>query len=49
MVEVNCETDFCAKSDLFVAFVKDIAKAVAENAPADVDALMASASIPAAT
>ena len=42
MVEVNCETDFCAKSDLFVAFVKDIAKAVAENAPADVDALMAS-------
>lgn len=42
MVEVNCETDFCAKSDLFVAFVKDIAKAVAENAPTDVDALMAS-------
>ena len=42
MVEVNCETDFCAKSDLFVAFVKDIAKAVAENAPADVEALMAS-------
>ena len=42
LVEVNCETDFCAKSDLFVAFVKDIAKAVAENAPADVDALMAS-------
>ena len=41
LVEVNCETDFCAKSDLFVAFVKDIAKAVAENAPADVDALMA--------
>ena len=42
MVEVNCDTDFCAKSDLFVSFVKDIAKAVAENAPADVDALMAS-------
>ena len=42
MVEVNCETDFCAKSDLFFAFVKDIAKAVAENAPADIDALMAS-------
>ena len=40
LVEVNCETDFCAKSDLFVAFVKDIAKAVAENNPADVDALM---------
>jgi len=40
VVEVNCETDFCAKSDLFVAFVKDIAKTIAENKPADVDALM---------
>jgi len=40
VVEVNCETDFCAKSDLFVAFVKDIAKAVIDNDPADVDALM---------
>ena len=40
VVEVNCETDFCAKSDLFVAFVKDIAKAVIESNPADVDALM---------
>ena len=40
VVEVNCETDFCAKSELFVAFVKDIAKAIAENDPADVDALM---------
>ncbi|MBQ0038470.1 MAG: elongation factor Ts [Clostridiales bacterium] len=40
VVEVNCETDFCAKSDLFVAFVKDIAKAVIDNNPADVDALM---------
>ena len=40
LVEVNCETDFCAKSDLFVAFVKDIAKVVADNDPADVDALM---------
>ena len=40
VVEVNCETDFCAKSELFVAFVKDIAKAVLENNPADVDALM---------
>ena len=40
VVEVNCETDFCAKSDLFVAFVKDIAKVIAEQDPADVDALM---------
>ena len=40
VVEVNCETDFCAKSELFVAFVKDIAKVVLTDAPADVDALM---------
>ena len=40
VVEANCETDFCAKSDLFVAFVKDIAKVIAEQDPADVDALM---------
>ena len=40
VLEVNCETDFCAKSDLFVAFVKDIAKVIAEQNPADVDALM---------
>ena len=40
VVEVNCETDFCAKSDLFVAFVKDICKVVLKDAPADVDALM---------
>ena len=40
VVEVNCETDFCAKSELFVAFVKDICAAVRQNAPADVDALM---------
>ncbi len=39
VVEVNCETDFCAKSALFVPFVKDIAACVAENAPADVEAL----------
>ncbi|MDO5444627.1 MAG: translation elongation factor Ts [Eubacteriales bacterium] len=42
VVEVNCETDFCAKSDLFTAFVKDICKAVLTNEPADVDALLAS-------
>ena len=40
VVEVNCETDFCAKSELFVAFVKDIAKVVLTDAPADVEALM---------
>ena len=40
VVEVNCETDFCAKSELFVAFVKDICHVVLKDAPADVDALM---------
>ncbi len=40
IVEVNCETDFCAKSELFVQFVKDICKVVLSNDPADVDALM---------
>ena len=40
IVEVNCETDFCAKSEPFVAFVKDICKVVLKDAPADVDALM---------
>ena len=40
VVEVNCETDFCAKSDLFVAFVKDICKVVLKDNPADVEALM---------
>ena len=40
IVEVNCETDFCAKSDLFVAFVKDVCKTVITENPADIDALM---------
>ena len=39
MVEVNCETDFVAKNDEFRAFVNGLAKLVAEENPADVDAL----------
>ena len=39
VVEVNCETDFCAKSAPFVEFVKGIAQVVVESNPADVDAL----------
>ncbi|MBQ5490049.1 MAG: translation elongation factor Ts, partial [Oscillospiraceae bacterium] len=42
IVEVNCETDFCAKSELFVGFVKDIAKTVLNENPSDLDALMSS-------
>ena len=40
VVEVNCETDFCAKSEAFVQFVKDICTVVLKDNPADVDALM---------
>ncbi|MGN1025672.1 MAG: translation elongation factor Ts [Faecousia sp.] len=40
IVEVNCETDFCANSAPFRAFVKDLATVVIKDAPADVDALM---------
>ena len=42
VVEVNAETDFVAKNDKFVGFVKDLAKVVASENPADLDALMAS-------
>ena len=38
-VEVNAETDFASKTPLFVDFVKDIAKVVAADAPADIEAL----------
>ena len=41
MVEVNCETDFVAKNDDFLAFVKNVAELVATKNPADVDALSA--------
>ena len=40
VVEVNCETDFCAKSEAFQQFVKDICKVVLNENPADVAALM---------
>ena len=39
MVEVNCETDFMARNDGFMAFAKDVAQAVALSNPADVTAL----------
>ncbi len=41
VVEVNAETDFVAKNDMFQAFVKDVANVVAEQNPADVEALLA--------
>jgi elongation factor Ts len=41
MVEVNCETDFVAKNDDFLAFARNLARLVADRAPADVAALAA--------
>ncbi|MBR5708119.1 MAG: elongation factor Ts [Oscillospiraceae bacterium] len=41
VVEVNAESDFVAKNDLFVDYVKNIAEVVAKKAPADLDALYA--------
>ena len=40
-LEVNAESDFVAKNDVFNAFVLDVAKTIAANKPADVDALLA--------
>lgn len=39
VIEVNCETDFVAKNDDFIAFVNQLAQLVAEKNPADVAAL----------
>jgi len=39
MVEVNCETDFVAKNDDFLALTHNLAELAARNNPADVSAL----------
>ena len=41
MVELNCETDFVAKNDDFLAFGKALAQLIAQKNPADVAALSA--------
>ena len=41
LVEVNCETDFTSKNDMFLAMANACAKLVAEKNPADVAALSA--------
>ena len=41
VAEINCETDFVAKNDDFIAFAKNVAEIVAKNNPADIDALLA--------
>ena len=40
VVEVNAETDFVAKNEKFVEFTKELANVIAEQKPADVEALM---------
>ena len=45
VVEVNAETDFVAKNEEFRNFVADIAKQVAQENPADVEALLNQKSI----
>jgi elongation factor Ts len=39
LVEVNCETDFVAKNEDFVAFAREVAETVAKANPADVQGL----------
>ena len=39
LVEVNCETDFVAKNEDFLAFARGLAEVVARQDPADVAAL----------
>lgn len=41
LVELNCETDFVAKNDDFLAFAAEVAKLVVTQNPADVAALSA--------
>ncbi|MBN9421526.1 MAG: elongation factor Ts [Candidatus Accumulibacter sp.] len=41
IVEVNCETDFVAKNDDFLALTKNLAELVASKNPSDVEALSA--------
>ena len=44
LVEVNCETDFVAKGDQYIEFVKDVADYVLNNDVADIDALVSAKS-----
>ena len=41
MIEVNSETDFCAKNEDFLKFVNELAAIVATNKPADIATLSA--------
>jgi elongation factor Ts len=39
LVEVNCETDFVAKNEMFKAFAEQVARVLAENPAADLEAM----------
>jgi len=41
LVEVNCETDFVARSDEFLGFARDVGRAALDKSPPDVPALLA--------
>lgn len=41
LIEINCETDFVARGDDFIGFVKKVSSLVMAKAPADVNALSA--------
>jgi elongation factor Ts len=41
LVEINSETDFVARSDEFLGFARDVARAALEKAPSDLSALLA--------
>jgi elongation factor Ts len=41
LVEVNCETDFVARSEEFLSFARDVGRVALDQAPSDVNALLA--------
>ena len=41
LVEVNCETDFVAKTDNFIKFCNEVAAHIAAAKPADIEAMLA--------
>jgi elongation factor Ts len=41
LIEVNSETDFCAKNEDFLKFVAELAQVVNENGPANIEAVAA--------
>ena len=43
LLEINCESDFVSKGEKFHGIVDKVAKVIAENKPADIDALNACA------